>query len=277
MTIKEIEQITQLTRANIRFYESEGLISPARDTNGYRNYSEEDANTLIKIKLLRNLQISIEDIKLLQDGYQKLHPILTKSLQSFDIKTEEISHAKTICEVMQADNANYDTLNTSKYLALLNSNHTNTQIKQDVIPRENMSARRFFARMLDWYLIRFTIFGLLYFGLQMRPANVGFIGQILIALLTSLITLFTEPILISKLGTTLGKWILGIRIEDLDGGRLTYDKAVNRTAAVIASGMGLGLPVFTWVRIYNSWHALIENRELPWETDSILVRKRKIA
>ena len=40
MTIKEVEQITGLTRSNIRFYEKEKLISPERNaSNGYREYS----------------------------------------------------------------------------------------------------------------------------------------------------------------------------------------------------------------------------------------------
>lgn len=40
MTIKETEKLTGIPRASIRFYESEGLVSPSRDSNGYRNYSE---------------------------------------------------------------------------------------------------------------------------------------------------------------------------------------------------------------------------------------------
>ena len=46
MTIKELEERTGMARANIRFYESEGLLSPARQENGYRDYSEEDVKTL---------------------------------------------------------------------------------------------------------------------------------------------------------------------------------------------------------------------------------------
>ena len=36
MTIKELEEAVGMTRANIRFYEQEGLLSPARSANGYR-------------------------------------------------------------------------------------------------------------------------------------------------------------------------------------------------------------------------------------------------
>ena len=48
MTIKDMELQTGLARANIRYYEAEGLISPERAENGYREYSQEDAETLLR-------------------------------------------------------------------------------------------------------------------------------------------------------------------------------------------------------------------------------------
>ena len=45
MTIKEIETLSGLPRANIRYYESEGLISPKRAENGYREYSQADVGS----------------------------------------------------------------------------------------------------------------------------------------------------------------------------------------------------------------------------------------
>ena len=68
MTIKELEQRTGMARANIRFYEGEGLLAPKRLENGYRDYSEEDARTLEKIKLLRQLQLDIDTIRKVQAG-----------------------------------------------------------------------------------------------------------------------------------------------------------------------------------------------------------------
>lgn len=46
MTIKEIESLSGLTRANIRFYEQQGFLSPERHENGYREYTEEDLEIL---------------------------------------------------------------------------------------------------------------------------------------------------------------------------------------------------------------------------------------
>ena len=55
MTIKEVETLSGLPRANIRYYESEGLIAPKRAENGYREYSQADAEVLLRVKLLRAL------------------------------------------------------------------------------------------------------------------------------------------------------------------------------------------------------------------------------
>ena len=41
MNIKEVEKVTGLTKANIRFYEEEGLVCPKRnEQNNYRIYTE---------------------------------------------------------------------------------------------------------------------------------------------------------------------------------------------------------------------------------------------
>ena len=42
MTMKEVEQLLEIPRATVRFYEKEGLVSPERGGNGYRNYTYEN-------------------------------------------------------------------------------------------------------------------------------------------------------------------------------------------------------------------------------------------
>jgi DNA-binding transcriptional MerR regulator len=59
MKINEVEQLLDITKPNIRFYEKKGLLSPARNQNGYREYSEEDIEILKKIILFRKMGISI--------------------------------------------------------------------------------------------------------------------------------------------------------------------------------------------------------------------------
>ena len=68
MKINEVEQLVGVTKRNIRFYEKEGLLSPGRTDNGYRDYSEADVEALRKIKLLRKLDVPLEEIRRMQQG-----------------------------------------------------------------------------------------------------------------------------------------------------------------------------------------------------------------
>ena len=63
MKINEVEALVGITRKNIRFYESEGLLTPRRNSeNGYRDYGEGEVRTLLQIKLMRKLGVSLEDL-----------------------------------------------------------------------------------------------------------------------------------------------------------------------------------------------------------------------
>ena len=68
MKINELEKELNISRANIRFYEKEGLLNPTRKENGYREYSEKDIAVLKKIIIYRKLGISIQDIRGIFDG-----------------------------------------------------------------------------------------------------------------------------------------------------------------------------------------------------------------
>ena len=78
MTIKEMETRSGLTRANIRFYEAEGLLTPQRRPNGYRDYSEEDLAELQRIKLLRTLHLPLEELREVQQGQCSLAEALDR-------------------------------------------------------------------------------------------------------------------------------------------------------------------------------------------------------
>lgn len=68
MRTKELEQELGLTKHTIRYYEKEGFIHPQKDDNGYRTYSKEELQVLQLVKFLRNLNISIDDVKGIING-----------------------------------------------------------------------------------------------------------------------------------------------------------------------------------------------------------------
>ncbi len=68
MKIGEIEKRTGLTAKAIRLYEEKGLLTVARRDNSYRDYSKLDVERLTQIKVLREMGISLSEIRLYFNG-----------------------------------------------------------------------------------------------------------------------------------------------------------------------------------------------------------------
>ena len=64
MTIKELETLVGMTRANISFYEQEGLIDPVpRDGAGKRIYGEAEMTRINTIRCLRAAGLTLPQMK----------------------------------------------------------------------------------------------------------------------------------------------------------------------------------------------------------------------
>ncbi|EAD8369568.1 MerR family transcriptional regulator [Listeria monocytogenes] len=62
-SIGEFSELVDIPSSTLRFYEKEGLITPERDKNNLRTYSEEDANWLKFLLHLKGAGLSIEELK----------------------------------------------------------------------------------------------------------------------------------------------------------------------------------------------------------------------
>ena len=153
MTIKEIENLSGMTRANIRFYETEGLLRPARDSNGYRNYSEEDLNTLQKIRLLRTLHLSLEDIRSVSLGENTLTEVLSLHIPHLKTSSEDLEHCRSICSQICTDGIDYRTLDAEHYLSLMDSPSDAPELKEDTLMKVTSPWKRFFARSIDFAIL----------------------------------------------------------------------------------------------------------------------------
>ena len=95
MQIKEVEMLTGMTRANIRFYEKQGLLNRTnRNEYNYRDYTEEDVRQLQRIKLLRMLEVSMEDIKEMKDDVSKMEQMILERLSNLNDSVEKIIYKK---------------------------------------------------------------------------------------------------------------------------------------------------------------------------------------
>lgn len=117
MKINEVEQTIGITKKNIRFYEQEGLLSPSRSNNGYRDYTEDDLEILRQIKLLRKLDIPLEEIKKLQTGTLTLEDCLRRHLIVLERKSKNLDTTQKFCSRMIAENMDFRTLSTEELLS----------------------------------------------------------------------------------------------------------------------------------------------------------------
>ena len=112
MKINDVEKLTGLTAKSIRLYEAKGLIAVKHDPeNGYRIYSEEDVSRLKRIKLLRYLDFSMEDIRRLQDlPLPEVRRILQERAEQFDTQIEACQLKRSLCISLSRD---YDAENST--------------------------------------------------------------------------------------------------------------------------------------------------------------------
>ena len=265
MTIREIEALSGMTRANIRFYESEGLLTPNRMENGYRDYTRSDLDTLHKIRLLRALGLGIDEIRKLSAGETALGEALESRLSAMQTEQRTLVRAEEVARAMLRAHADYATLDTGRYLAALEAG-AQTAVQQDVQPKLHVPWRRFFARMIDLLLYDLTWMVILTSAGLCAAGNRGV--TLLNDFLALLTMLLLEPLLLQKTGTTLGKWLLGLSVRNLSGAKLRYSEGLDRTARLIWRGFGAGIPIYCWMRLYKSYGTEKKEEPLDWEEES---------
>ena len=97
MRTGEVEKLTEIKEANIKFYEREGLINPRRNENGYRDFSDEDVKRINRIKTLRMLDVPIPEIKKLFDGDVQLKAVLEERLSEMDFQAKALDNRRESC------------------------------------------------------------------------------------------------------------------------------------------------------------------------------------
>ena len=152
MTIKEAEERTGLSRSNIRFYEKEKLIEPSRnESNGYRDYSENDVENIKKIAYLRTLGISIEDIRSIISEKVTLRETLEKQNEVLKSQIVDLNKAKLMCEKMlDEESISYEKLHVEQYITDL---HDYWKDNQTIFKLDSVSFLYIWGSMLTWTTI----------------------------------------------------------------------------------------------------------------------------
>ena len=120
MRINEVEQIVGISKKNIRFYEDQGLIHPERNkANGYREYTENDIELILKIKLLRRLAVPIAEIRNLVEGRLTLPDCMERHLIYLNNQRKNIEAVSELCRSLNEQAAGLSELQVNEYLQQL--------------------------------------------------------------------------------------------------------------------------------------------------------------
>ena len=265
MNIKEIEERSGLTRANIRYYEQEGLLAPARRENKYRDYSEEDLETLLRIALLRSLGFSLEEIRRLQSGEADFAAAMRERSAALESEGQRLLTARNVCDAISREVTSYSALRPEDYL---NGFEPDAAAKQRDVA-EPHPLRRYLARAIDLTIVGLMVSFVQFVLLHHNLVNISKGENVLCGLAGWGLLVLIEPLLLARFGTTAGKWCMGITVTRPDGERLSYSEALNRTALVWFYGAGLGLPLVELVCSYLSYRRYTRGEELAWEEGSV--------
>ena len=117
MNIKQASEQSGVSAPNIRFYEKEGLLTPARQRdNSYRTYTEENIRTLKLIRMLRMLDVPLPTIKAVLRGEQPLQQALQAQQTMLEQQAAHLAAARSFCAELVRQRPQAETLDVDACL-----------------------------------------------------------------------------------------------------------------------------------------------------------------
>ena len=117
MNIKQASEQSGVSAPNIRFYEKEGLLTPARrQGNDYRDYTAGDVRTLKLIRMLRMLDVPLPTIKAVLRGEQPLQQALQAQQTVLEQQAAHLAAAMQFCADLARQRPQAETLDVDACL-----------------------------------------------------------------------------------------------------------------------------------------------------------------
>ena len=117
MNIKQASEQSGVSAPNIRFYEKEGLLTPARrQGNDYRDYTAGDVRTLKLIRMLRMLDVPLPTIKAVLRGEQPLQQALQAQQTVLEQQAAHLAAARSFCAELVRQRPQAETLDVDACL-----------------------------------------------------------------------------------------------------------------------------------------------------------------
>ena len=144
------------------------------------------------------------------------------------------------------------------------------EVASDMANKVRSPWRRYFARLLDIGIYTYFVVAFQALVFHVNMASRSTFENLIDTLIAFLIMMLVEPVLLSKLGTTPGKWLLGLRVTGATGKPLSYLDALSRTVTVFWRGFGLNIPIYNVYRLWRAYKDCVAGVLLDWECDSVI-------
>ena len=115
MKIKELENILSISRSNIRFYEKQGLFSPERKDNNYREYTNQDIEVLKKIIIFRKMGFTVEEIKLIQNNDLSFAEAIANAQRRIEDEIEQLNGSLKLIKQVAQENLSFDKIDIDEH------------------------------------------------------------------------------------------------------------------------------------------------------------------
>lgn len=204
MKINEVEQKAGISKKNIRFYEAQGLLMPRRNAEtGYREYTQEEVQILLRIKLLRKLGVPIEEIRQMLSGTHTVADSMRRHMISLEREQRNLEQSMELCREMQTWDISAAALNAEEILARMEQMEqggTTFQNKQTGDIRVRYIAPVVVTVLTVLFMAAMS--GLLLWGYRLDPENappvwflwvlIGLFASVCIGTILALIQRITE-------------------------------------------------------------------------------------
>ena len=122
MNIKQAAEQSGVSARNIRYYEQAGLLTPARNPeNEYRIYSQADVRALKLIRVLRMLDMPVEDIRAVLAGDMTLARAAAAQQMRLEAEREKLAAAESFCRELADGGKSTDALDVDACLARMSA------------------------------------------------------------------------------------------------------------------------------------------------------------
>lgn len=104
--IGDVAKLLPISKDTLRYYDKLGLVSPKKSTqNNYRYYTKEDLLTLTYVLVLKDLELPLEEIKLLicNNSLESFKQLLERQEQIIDLRLAKLQHLKSKLHYFKED------------------------------------------------------------------------------------------------------------------------------------------------------------------------------